>query len=26
MFHFYNTDEDTDAFVAAMADNRAQLR
>jgi selenocysteine lyase/cysteine desulfurase len=24
-FHFYNTDEDTDAFVAAMADNRAQL-
>jgi selenocysteine lyase/cysteine desulfurase len=25
-FHFYNTDEDTDAFIAAMVENRAQLR
>lgn len=25
-FHFYNTDEDTEAFIAAMAGNRAALR
>ncbi len=25
-FHFYNTDSDTDTFIAAMADNRAALR